>query len=211
MDSYREKVHTVFAASFCTSIAAFALMKCSPVDPLQANVGQTALGSMSVEQIEKLETYWGTNTSPVQQYLAWITDFLKGDMGTSLLYRQPVSQVIAVRLANSLPLLLFAWVLSGILGVMLGAVAGMRRGKWCDRLIRGYSLLISDTPAFWVAMLLLIVFGVWLGWFPIGMSVPIGVAASEASLAERISHFVLPALTLSLTEPRILRCTREKK
>lgn len=143
---------------FCTSIAAFALMKCSPVDPLQANVRQTALGSMSAEQIEKLETYWGTNTSPVQQYLAWITDFLKGDMGTSLLYRQPVSQVIAVRLANSLPLLLFAWALSGLLGVMLGAVAGMRRGKWCDRLIRGYSLLISDTPAFWVAMLLLIVF-----------------------------------------------------
>ena len=63
---------------FCTSIAAFALMKCSPVDPLQANVGQSALGSMSAEQIEKLETYWGTNTSPVQQYLAWITDFLKG-------------------------------------------------------------------------------------------------------------------------------------
>lgn len=196
---------------FCTSIAAFALMKCSPVDPLQANVGQTALGSMGAEQIEKLETYWGTNASPVQQYLAWITDFLKGDMGTSLLYRQPVSQVIAVRLANSLPLLLFAWVLSGILGVMLGAVAGMRRGKWCDRLIRGYSLLISDTPAFWVAMLLLIVFGVWLGWFPIGMSVPIGVAASEVSLAERISHFVLPALTLSLTgTANITLHTREK-
>ena len=176
---------------FCTSIAAFALMKCSPVDPLQANVGQTALGSMSAEQIEKLETYWGTNTSPVQQYLAWITDFLKGDMGTSLLYRQPVSQVIAVRLANSLPLLLFAWVLSGILGVMLGAVAGIRCGKWCDRL--------------------LIVFGVWFGWFPIGMSVPIGVAASEVSLAERISHFVLPALTLSLTgTANITLHTREK-
>ena len=146
---------------------AFALMKCSPVDPLQANVGQTALGSMSAEQIEKLETYWGTNTSPVQQYLAWITDFLKGIWNVSFISAagQSGDRGTAGKLAAAAA---FAWVLSGILGVMLGAVAGMRRGKWCDRLIRGYSLLISDTPAFWVAMLLLIVFGVWLGWFPIG-------------------------------------------
>ncbi len=195
----------------CTSIVAFALMKVSPVDPLQANVGQTALGSMSAEQIEKLETYWGTNVSPVRQYTAWLTDFLQGDMGTSLLYHQPVSQVIAVRLANSLSLLLFAWVLSGILGVLLGAAAGMRQGTWCDRLIRGYSLLISDTPAFWVAMLFLIVFGVWLKWFPIGMSVPIGLAASEVTFADRFIHFVLPAVTLSLTgTANMILHTREK-
>ena len=200
-----------FLLLFCTSIVAFVLIKASPVDPLQANVGQAALGSMSAEQMEKLEAYWGTNASPVRQYLAWITDFLKGDMGISLLYRQPVSQVIAVRMANSLPLLVCAWVLSGILGVLLGAVAGMRRQTWWDRLIRGYSLLISDTPAFWIAMLFLILFGVWLGWFPIGMSVPIGVTASEVTLADRLSHFVLPALTLSLTgTANITLHTREK-
>lgn len=196
---------------FCTSIVAFALMKASPIDPLQANVGQAALGSMSAEQIEKLEEYWGTDQSPVRQYISWMADFLQGDMGVSLLYHQPVREVIAVRLAYSLPLLLCAWILSGILGVLAGALAGMHRGSWYDRLIRGYSLVISDTPAFWVAMLLLIVFGVWLKWLPVGMSVPIGLVASEVTAADRISHFILPALTLSLTgTANITLHTREK-
>ena len=74
---------------FAVSIAAFALMTVSPVDPLQANVGQAALGSMSQEQIAQLEEYWGVNTPPVKRYVSWAADFLRGDMGTSLLYRQP--------------------------------------------------------------------------------------------------------------------------
>ena len=85
---------------FAVSIAAFALMTVSPVDPLQANVGQAALGSMSQEQIAKLEEYWGVGEPPVQRYLAWLKDFLKGDMGVSLLYRQDVAKVIAVKLGN---------------------------------------------------------------------------------------------------------------
>ena len=109
---------------FAVSIAAFALMTVSPVDPLQANVGQAALGSMSQEQIAKLEEYWGVGEPPVQRYLAWLKDFLKGDMGVSLLYRQDVAKVIAVKLGNSLFLMIIAWVLSGIIGFALGALAG---------------------------------------------------------------------------------------
>ena len=108
---------------FAVSIAAFALMTVSPVDPLQANVGQAALGSMSQEQIAKLEEYWGVGEPPVQRYLAWLKDFLKGDMGVSLLYRQDVAKVIAVKLGNSLFLMIIAWVLSGLIGFALGALA----------------------------------------------------------------------------------------
>lgn len=61
----------------------FALMKASPIDPLQANVGQAALGTMSQEQREKLEEYWGVNTPPIRQYLSWAGDFVRGDMGIS--------------------------------------------------------------------------------------------------------------------------------
>ena len=57
-----------------TSMVAFALMRASPVDPLQANVGQAALGSMSQEQIGKLREYWGVGTSPVRQYLSWAAE-----------------------------------------------------------------------------------------------------------------------------------------
>ena len=156
------------------SIVTFLLMCASPLDPLQTNVGQVALGSMSPEQVARLEAYWGVDTPAVQRYLGWLGDFLHGDMGTSLLYRQPVLTVIGQRLANSVLLLIAAWVFSGILGLILGVAAGALRGKWPDRLIRGYCLLISSTPTFWLAILFLLIFSVWLGWFPVGLSVPVG-------------------------------------
>lgn len=196
---------------FVVSIVTFALMKASPIDPLQANVGQAALGAMSPEQIEKLEKYWGVNTPPVKQYLSWAKDFIKGDMGVSLLYRQPVTAVIGVKLSNSLFLMIFAWVLSGILGMTLGVIAGMNRGKIIDRGIKGYCLVISSTPSFWLALLLLMIFGVWLKVLPIGLSVPIGVEASGVTFADRVRHAILPALTLSITGvSNIALHTREK-
>ena len=195
----------------CVSIVTFWLMKLSPVDPLQANVGQVALGSMSQEQIEKLEDYWGVDEPPMQQYLGWAKDFIRGDMGTSLVYRQPVTEVIGEKLSNSLILMAAAWILSGILGFVMGVVAGMNQGKAIDKVIKGYCLLISSTPAFWLAMLLLMIFGVWLKIFPIGLSVPIGVEAEGVTIADRIYHAFLPALTLSITGvSNIALHTREK-
>ena len=160
------------------SLVAFLLMAASPLDPLRTNVGQAALGAMSQEQIAQLEAYWGTGTPLPERYLGWLASALQGDFGTSLLYRQPVLEVIGARLASSLGLLLFAWVLSGALGLALGVLAGTFRGRWPDRLIRGWCLLITSTPAFWLAIVLLMVFSVWLGWFPTGLSVPIGVEAA---------------------------------
>lgn len=201
----------MFFLTVCVSIFTFALMKASPVDPLQANVGQAALGSMSQEQKEKLEDYWGVNTPPAEQYLSWAKDFVRGDMGTSLLYRQPVSEVIAVKLSNSLLLMITAWIISGVLGLFLGVVSGMKKGKSVDKLIKGYCLVISSTPAFWLALLLLMIFSVWLHIFPIGLSVPIGVEAEGVTFADRIYHAVLPALTLSITGvSNIALHTREK-
>lgn len=193
------------------SIAAFTLVSISPIDPLQANVGQTALGSMSPEQIEKLEAYWGVDTPPVQGYLNWASDFLQGDMGTSLLYRRPVAEVLADKLASSLWLMAAAWVISGALGLVLGVVAGASQGRIADKLIRGYCLLIASTPTFWLALVLLMVFAVWLGWLPIGLSVPIGMDAAAVTIADRLRHAILPALALSITGvSNIALHTREK-
>lgn len=193
------------------SIAAFTLVSVSPVDPLQANVGQTALGSMSPEQIEKLEEYWGVDTPPLQRYLNWAGDFLRGDMGTSLLYRRPVASVLAEKLASSLWLMAAAWVISGALGLLLGVVAGACRGRMPDLLIRGYCLVIASTPAFWLALILLMIFAVWLGVLPIGLSVPIGMETAAVTLADRLRHAILPALALSITGvSNIALHTREK-
>lgn len=196
---------------FAVSIVTFALVSISPIDPLQANVGQAALGSMSTEQIEKLETYWGVNEPPVQRYINWAKDFIKGDMGVSFLYRQSVLEVIGVKLSNSLLLMLIAWLISGLLGFLLGILAGVFRGTWVDKLIKGYSLLIASTPVFWLALLLLLIFSVWLKVLPIGLSVPIGMETAGVTILDRLRHAILPAVTLSITGiSNITLHTREK-
>lgn len=193
------------------SIVTFLLMCASPLDPLQTNVGQAALGAMSAEQIAKLEAYWGVGTPPLERYLGWLGGVLRGDFGISLLYRESVLSVIGQRLMNSVWVLLSAWVISGIIGIAMGVAAGMRRGRWQDRLIRGYCMLISGTPAFWLAILLLLVFSVWLKWFPVGLSVPAGLEASAVTWGDRLYHAALPALTLSITGvANIALHTREK-
>lgn len=196
---------------FTVSIVTFALVSMSPIDPLQANVGQAALGAMSEEQKAKLESYWGVDEPVVRRYLNWAKDFVKGDMGQSLLYRQPVSEVVRVKLSNSVMLLLIAWIVSGILGFMLGILSGAFRDSWLDRLIKGYSLLIASTPVFWLALLLLLIFAVWFHLLPVGLSVPIGMEAAGVTIADRVRHAILPALTLSITGvSNITLHTREK-
>ena len=196
---------------FAVSIVTFALVSASPIDPLQANVGQAALGSMSEAQKEKLRSYWGVDVPPVQRYMNWAKDFIKGDLGTSLLYRQDVLKVIGVKLSNSLFLMGSAWIISGLLGFVLGVLAGVFQGKPIDKAIKGYSLVVASTPAFWLALLLLIIFGVWLRVLPIGLSVPIGVEASGVTFLDRVRHAILPAVTLSITGiSNITLHTREK-
>ena len=184
---------------FCASLAAFVLLSLSPIDPLQQNVGQAAMGSMSAEQIQRLQAYWGVDTPPLERFAAWVQGMLRGDFGVSLLYRQPVLTVIGAKLANSLWLLVLAWVISGLLGFGLGVLAGAMQGRWPDKLIRGWSMLIASTPAFWVALLLLMIFGVWLKLLPVGLSVPIGLEATAVTLVDRLRHAILPALALSIT------------
>lgn len=181
------------------SAAAFFLVSVSPIDPLQANIGQAALGSMSAEQVAKLEEYWGVGVPPMKRFFSWASDFFRGDMGISLLYHQPVATVIAAKLENSLWLMALAWVISGVVGFVLGILSGVKKDTWIDRLIKGYSLLIASTPAFWLALVLLMIFAVWLQVLPIGLSVPIGVEAAGVTFLDKIRHAILPAMTLSIT------------
>ena len=197
----------MLAVSFVT----FVLVGMSPIDPVQANTGQAAMASMTPARRAELEAYWGVGTPVVQRYLAWLGRALQGNLGLSLRFNQPVTEVIAQRAGGSLALMVCAWVLSGVLGVVLGVVAGACRGRRADRLVRGYCYLLSATPAFWLGMVALMVFAVGLGWFPLGFSAPIGVAASQVTWADRAYHLVLPALVLSLTGiANIALATREK-
>lgn len=194
-----------------TSFVTFALVSLSPIDPVQANVGQAAYASMSAERRAELAAYWGADTPLIARYVSWLASALTGDLGLSLQFNAPVVQVMAERAAGSLALMAAAWLLSGLIGLVLGIVAGACRDRLPDRLVRGYCYLISSTPTFWLGIVALMVFAVMLGWFPVGFSAPIGVAASQVTLADRAYHLVLPALVLSVTGvANIALHTREK-
>lgn len=181
------------------SAASFFLLSLSPIDPLQSNVGQAALGSMSPEQVEELREYWGVGVPMTKRFASWFSGLLKGDMGISLLYRRPVIEIVGERFLSSLWLMASAWVFAGVLGLLLGILAGTFRGRWPDRLITGYCMLTASTPAFWIGLLLVLVFAVQLRIFPIGLGAPIGMESAQVTFADRLSHAFMPALTLGLT------------
>lgn len=192
-------------------LVVFALVSMSPIDPVQANVGQAAYVNMSEAKRAQLASYWGGDVPFWERFANWAGALMQGDMGTSLRFNAPVSEVIAHRAANSLALMGIAWLLSGALGFALGVAAGARRGGALDRVVRSYCFLLASIPTFWLGLLILMVFAVQLGWFPIGFSVPIGVSAADVTLADAVHHLVLPALTLSVTGvANIALHTREK-
>lgn len=133
-----------------------------------------------------------------ERFANWFVALLHGDMGMSLRYNAPVSEVLLQRSLNSLALMAIAWVVSGLLGFALGLYSGTHRGSKADHAIKAYCFVLAASPTFWVALLLLMVFAVWLGWFPIGFSQPIGRAGADVSLFDAMHHIVLPTITLSI-------------
>ncbi len=178
-------------------ILSFWLVSNSPIDPVQAYVGADLM-RVGPEQRAMIAAYWGLDQPPLEQFMHWGKAALQGDSGTSMIFRQPVIEVLGERFRASLALMGVAWVISGILGFLLGVIAGMGPGTWVDRIIQWYCFTLASTPTFWLGMLFLMIFAVWLGWFPVGLGVPAGVLAEEVTLGARIHHLILPALTLSL-------------
>lgn len=191
------------------SAAAFTLLRLSPIDPVQAYVGADA--SVSNEQKALIAERWGLNEPPLAQYFKWLGNLCRGDFGESVIFRLPVLTVIGQRALASLALMGFSWLFSGLLGFALGVIAGAYNGAWPDRFIRAWCLLLASAPAFWLALVLIIVFSVTLGIFPLGLAAPAGKLAADVSLGERIHHLVLPCLALSLTGvSNIAMQTRQK-
>lgn len=200
----------ILSLLLAVTIIAFVLVSLSPIDPVRQYI--LGLGTaVSPEQRALIEEYWGVNQPPVQRYLNWLNALLHGDLGQSLLYRRPVADIIGERFVNSLALMLCAWVFSGVIGFGLGCLMGMYRDRWPDKILKKICYLLSSVPTFWLGLLLLLLFAVKLGWFPIGFSAPIGVLQSEVTIWQRLHHLVLPAFSLSLMSfANIALHTRQK-
>lgn len=191
------------------SIISFMLANASPIDPETRY--RLSHPGVSDENVEKMREYWGVDEPPLERYLGWLGGILKGDWGTSTSYRQPVLDVIGARFKTSLALMLTAWVFSGLLGFSVGCLMGVFRGRWLDRIVKRVCLFMCSVPTFWIGLVFLAVFAAALGWFPFGLAVPPGVSPESVTVAQRIHHLILPALTLSfLSFANLALHTREK-
>jgi peptide/nickel transport system permease protein len=183
-------------AALC--VVSFVLVSHSPIDPVQAYVGADVM-RVGMEQRELIKAHWGLDQPPLTRFVRWAGSLARLDLGVSMIYRAPVISVIGERFTASLALMAAAWFFSGAFGFMLGIAAAMNQGRWADRIISGYCLLLASTPTFWLGLLFLMFFSVKLGWFPIGLGIPAGMLPEDVSLGQRAAHLVLPALTLCVT------------
>ena len=191
----RNKTIHFIVLMIAVAIFSFVLIELSPIDPVTAYLKNVPV---SHEQRLMLEQYWGVNQPMTTKIWDWLCNLLQGNLGTSLIYRIPVTEVIAEKFEASFILMAISWVISGLLGFGLGIVAGKNRGSWIDKLIKVYCYVLQSAPSFWIGLLVMIVFAVYLGWFPIGLGVPIGTIESDVTIWQWLARLVLPVLTLSL-------------
>lgn len=204
-----KKVLKLITLLVALCIITFVLMELSPIDPVTAYVGAST--KVSAEQRQLIAEHWGLNQPPIIRFWSWFKSIISGDWGTSMIYRRPVLEVIGQKFMSSICLMGISWILSGIIGFILGIIAGIKEGKLIDKIIRGYCYIIMSTPTFWLGILFIILFSVKLGWFPVALSVPIGVLSENVGFVERMQHIILPALTLSIISiSSICMNTRQK-
>ena len=179
------------------AIFTFVLLSLSPIDPLQAYIGADMM-QISPEQRQLIAERWGLDQPMIVRFGDWLGQLARGNWGTSMVFNQPVSEVMANRFWVSLQMLAIAWLLSGILGLGLGILSGTLAGSWIDRVIRLYAYTLASSPTFWVALLLLIIFSVSLKVTPICCAAPPGVLAADVTVWQHLHHLLLPAITLSI-------------
>ncbi|MGI9037943.1 MAG: ABC transporter permease [Gemmatimonadota bacterium] len=176
----------------------FALPRLAPGDPLDYIVGPE-LGSMAPEDQARLRVELGLDGSLIQQYGRYLGDLARGDLGVSLRYARPVSTILRERIPWSVLLVAPAFVIGFLLSVMLGLAAARRRGRWPDVGLLTGTQVLDAMPVFWLAMILLIVFSVHLGWFPSFGAVPLTHPGSTGALVLAMGHrLVLPTVAMVL-------------
>ena len=191
-----------------TCIITFILAVNSPIDPIRQYVG---VQTITEEQREAIKEYWGLNDAKIERFIKWSSNLLRGDFGKSIMFRKDVLDIITERAGNSLSLMIPTFVMTGVFGYFIGLYMGKHPNSIGEQILKSICIVFTATPNFWVGILMLIIFCLKLGVFPIGFSIPIGANAADVSILDRIYHAILPAITLTLVHiPNIALHTRSK-
>lgn len=181
-----QRIGGLLATLFVASLVVFGALYAAPGNPLTF---LTHGRSLPPEGIAQLKAQYHLDDPLWLQYLRWLGGVLHGDFGTSIIYNQPVSELLAARASNTLLLVAMAAVIVLVFGLVIGVFAGLKPGL-VSRSTMGLATAVMAVPTFVAAVLLILVFAVNLGWFPVfGAGTP-GLDA--------VYHMVLPALGLAL-------------
>jgi len=186
--------------AFAASLVVFVAMAVLPGDPASIILGTGA----RPDTLAALRAELGLDQPVVWRYLDWIGGFLVGDFGVSYTYSVPVADLIAQRVAVSLPLAALALVLSTLIAIPVGVFAAARRGRAPDVATMGVAQVGVAVPNFWLGLMLVVIFSLQLGWLPAS-----GFPGWEAGLWPGLRALILPAFALALPQAAILaRVTR---
>lgn len=177
------------------SIFSFSIIHFAPGDPLYMYTTPTASNyKLSEEQLDSMRESLGLNGNVVEQYTNWAKKTLQGNWGLSVSNHQPVKEQILDKLPNTILLMGSALILSIIIAIPLGLMAGMHKNTWIDNVISGITYLGISLPAFWFGIILIIIFSLKLGLLPSSGMRTLGVNSTW----DIIKHGILPAVVLSV-------------
>lgn len=198
----------------------FFLMHIIPGDPVRVMYGE----ELPEEYLQEIRHILGLDRPMYIQYIEYMTNFFRGNLGISFIYKIPVIKKIIDVYPVTVELTVFSILLTVIMGVPLGILAALKRDGFFDHLVRGLSLYLYSNPSFWTALLLQLIFGLWLGVLPLSGRTPPSFAVERVtglltldsllaldfqSFLSALSYLVLPALSLSLGSlPMLSRITR---
>ncbi|HLJ61487.1 MAG TPA: ABC transporter permease [bacterium] len=174
------------------AVLIFYMIRLIPGDPAITMLGIQA----TPDSVQELRHHLGLDRPVPVQFWIFVAGLAHGDLGQSVLVRAPVLDLVRQRLPLTLFLVTYAMILATLVTVPLGTVAALRKNSAVDQAIRGFSVFWISTPSFWVGILMLILFGVRLGWFPVG--------GGGQTFTGHVYYLFLPALTMGLGVSAVL-------
>lgn len=166
----------------------FILIDLAPYDAVDSLITD----KMTKEQIEQRREDYGLNDPVHVQYFRWVKNVCKGDLGYSLINKTDIAKDMAAKIPNTIKLVLPSYATAFLLAILLGLLAGYKKGGWIDRLIDGLASVGLAVPTFWIALLVIYKFGCDLKWFPfVGMH-----TIGDESFHDFMMHFIMPYCVL---------------
>jgi peptide/nickel transport system permease protein len=180
--------------------ATFFMSHLAPGDPMDMYLEQRRQSQVDPQVIELLRQKYGLDQPIHVQYVTWMKNFAKGDLGESFRYRRPVKDLLVEAIPYTLQLTFLAIILDALVGISLGIISAVRQYTKLDKAVTVGSLIVYAIPSFWLALMLIMVFSVNLGWFPTSQtrSMNYDDLTAIGKLLDRMWHLALPVSIMGL-------------